>query len=160
MIAPSILLGQMTSHLSKDKDLQNHLRQHPEDIPAAIEEFVRLYSPYRGFARTSSKDVELQGCSIKPTEPITMTYAAANRDPEMFPKPDEFILRRENIAAHLGFGRGRHRCVGMPLARLALQIALKVLLEKTTDWEVSGELEYARMPELGIISCPLKFQLI
>jgi cytochrome P450 len=86
-----------------------------------------------------------------------MTYAAANRDPTQFPNPDQFILNRPNIASHLGFGRGRHRCVGMPLAKLAMQIALKVLFKKTSDFEVDGPLEYARMPEIGIISCPLKF---
>jgi cytochrome P450 len=77
----------------------------------------------------------------------------------MFPEPEKFILRRENITSHLGFGRGRHRCVGMPLARLAMQTAVKVLLKSTKDFDVNGPLEHARMPELGIISCPLKFEL-
>jgi cytochrome P450 len=72
MIAPSILMGGICTHLSRDKELQNHLRTHPEDIAAAVEEFVRLYSPYRGFARTASKDVEIQGVTIHPKEPITM----------------------------------------------------------------------------------------
>jgi cytochrome P450 len=72
MIAPSILMGGICTHLSRDKELQNHLRTHPEDIAAAVEEFVRLYSPYRGFARTASKDVEIQGVTIHPMEPITM----------------------------------------------------------------------------------------
>ncbi|KAF2671826.1 putative cytochrome P450 [Microthyrium microscopicum] len=157
MIAPSILMGGICKHLSEDKDLQNKLRSEPELIPAAIEEFIRLYSPYRGFSRTTSKDVDLHGETISPGNPITMTYAAANRDPEVFPEPAKFILNRPNITAHLGFGRGRHRCVGMPLARLAMQIALKVLLQSTSDFEINGELEYARMPEIGIISCPVKF---
>lgn len=86
-------------------------------------------------------------------------YASANRDPEVFPLPNKFILRRENITAHLGFGRGRHRCVGMPLARLAMQTAVRVLLKSTKDFNVNGPLEHARMPELGIISCPLTFEL-
>lgn len=54
-----------------------------------------------------------------------MTYASANRDPAVFPDPDKFILHRENITAHLGFGRGRHACVGMPLARMAIQVAVR-----------------------------------
>jgi cytochrome P450 len=87
-------------------------------IPAAMEEFLRLYSPYRGFARTTSKDVHLHGQTIHPKEPVTLCYTAANRDAEVFERPDEFILGRENITAHMGFGRGRHRCAGMPLARL------------------------------------------
>jgi cytochrome P450 len=159
MVAPSILIGCICKHLSEDKNLQNQLRSDLELIPAAVEEFVRLYSPYRGFSRTTSCDVELHGQVIHPGNPVTMTYAAANRDPTVFPEPDKFILNRPNITAHLGFGRGRHQCVGKPLAKLAMQTALKVLLRNTKDFDINGELEYARMPELGIVSCPLKFTL-
>jgi cytochrome P450 len=157
MIAPSILIGGICEHLSKDKSLQNKLRSQPDLIPGAVEEFVRLYSPYRGFSRTTSKEVELHGHVICPGNPITMTYAAANRDPTVFPEPDRFILDRPNISSHLGFGKGRHQCVGKPLARLAMQTAVRVLLQSTKDFEINGELEYARMPEIGIVSCPLKF---
>ena len=83
-----------------------------------MEEFLRLYTPYRGFARTASKEVHLHGQTIRPGEPITLHYTSANRDPEVFENPDEFMLNRPNITAHMGFGRGRHRCAGMPLARL------------------------------------------
>jgi cytochrome P450 len=86
-----------------------------------------------------------------------ITHSSANRDPEQFEHPDQFILNRENIASHLGFGRGRHRCAGMPLARLAMQIFVKVLLRDTEDFEVVGPLDHARMPEIGIISCPMTF---
>ncbi|KAF2017895.1 cytochrome P450 [Aaosphaeria arxii CBS 175.79] len=118
VVAPPILIGSICNHLSKDKELQKLLRNDESLIPAALEEFLRLYSPYRGFARTTSKDVHLHGQTIHPTEPVTLCYTAANRDPEVFDRPDEFILHRENVNAHMGFGRGRHRCAGMPLARL------------------------------------------
>lgn len=88
--------------------MQNKLRAQPELQPAAIEEFLRLYTPYRGFARTSIHDVTLSGQTVHKDEPITMTYAAANRDPTVFSEPDKFILDRPNITAHLGFGKGRY----------------------------------------------------
>ncbi|KAI9370216.1 cytochrome P450 [Aspergillus egyptiacus] len=156
MVAPPLLFGAMCNHLSEDRQLQTTLREDPSLIPAAVEEFVRLYVPYRGFCRTPSRDVELQGRKIPARSPITMTYAAANRDPGVFPEPDEFILNRPNITSHLGFGRGRHRCAGMPLARMALQIGLTVILRQTAEFEVNGPLEYAGMPEMGITSCPLR----
>jgi cytochrome P450 len=159
MVAPSILQGAMAVHLSKDKDLQNKLRSDPSLIPSAIEEFIRLYTPYRGFARTATKPVTFQGQLIPADEAITMTYAAANRDPDVFPNPNEFILDRENISMHLGFGKGKHRCAGMPLARMALKIFLTQLLERTKDFEICGELGYARLPEIGLLSCPLRFIL-
>jgi cytochrome P450 len=118
VVAPPILIGSICKHLSEDKALQNKLRDDPTLIQPAMEEFIRLYSPYRGFARTTSKEVNLHGKTIRPGEPLALNYNSANRDPEIFEHPDEFVLARENIAAHMGFGRGRHRCVGMPLARL------------------------------------------
>jgi cytochrome P450 len=118
MVAPPIMIGGICAHLSRDQALQSQLRSDPSLLPAAIEEFVRLYNPYRGFARTVSKPVHLHGQTIEPGTPVTMTYCAANRDPEVFERPHEFLMGRENIAQHLGFGRGRHRCVGQPLAKL------------------------------------------
>jgi cytochrome P450 len=156
MVAPPILFGNIAAHLSHDKALQEDLRANPQKIPAAIEEFVRLYVPYRGFSRTAAHPVDLHGRKIHPGEPITMTYAAANRDPTVFEDPHSFVLGRENASKHLGFGRGRHRCAGMPLARLALQVGLKAMLEGCRDWNVNGELQYAKMPEMGIVSCPVR----
>ncbi|KAJ5991683.1 hypothetical protein N7451_007407 [Penicillium sp. IBT 35674x] len=156
MVAPPILLGDICAHLSRDKDLQSQLRANTSLIPAAIEEFVRLYVPYRGFARTPKHSVDLHGRIIPAGQPVTMTYAAANRDPAVFENPDCFVLNRANISSHLGFGRGRHRCAGMPLARMALQIALRVILEQTSEFEVNGPFQYAGMPEMGITSCPLR----
>lgn len=156
MVAPPVFFGTICAHLSKDKALQERLRQDQSLIPAAVEEFIRLYVPYRGFCRTPTRDVEIGGRILRAQEPVTMTYAAANRDPDVFPEPDEFVLGRKNITSHLGFGYGRHRCAGMPLARMALQEGLKAILKLTTTFEVNGPFEYARMPEMGIISCPLK----
>lgn len=118
MVAPPLLIGAICNHLSKDQELQTQLRSDPSLISAAAEEFIRLYTPYRGFARTASRTVSLHGREINPGDPITISYAAANRDPSVFSNPDQFILNRENLTSHLGFGRGRHRCAGMPLARM------------------------------------------
>ena len=156
MVAPPILFGDIAAHLARDKTLQAQLRENPHLIPAAVEEFVRLYVPYRGFSRTVSSPVELHGRRIDENVPISMTYAAANRDPAIFPNPHEFILERENVSKHLGFGRGRHRCAGMPLARMALQVGLKVMLGNCKDWDLDGDLQYGKMPEMGIISCPIR----
>lgn len=118
MVAPPLMLGGICNYLSTDQELQQRLREDLSLIPAAIEEFVRLFSPYRGFARTVSKETIIHGQTIKPGVPITLTYSAANRDPAVFDNPHEFLLNRPNIAMHMGFGRGRHRCVGQPLAKL------------------------------------------
>lgn len=157
MVAPAIVIAAMTRHLSKDKKLQQRLRSDSSLIPAAVEEFVRLYTPYRGFSRTAVCPVSISGQQILPEEPIAMTYAAANRDPNQFKDPEKFILNRENIHTHLGFGRGKHRCAGMVFGRMLLRVFLQVLLRQTKDLDMDGEPEYARLPEVGIIGCPVRF---
>ncbi|WP_214400884.1 cytochrome P450 [Pseudonocardia lacus] len=158
MVAPPILLGSICAHLSDDQDLQRRLRADPALLPAAVEEFLRLHTPYRGFARTAAHDVRLHGRTIRPGEPVTLVYASANRDESVFPDPDRFVLDRPNIAAHLAFGRGRHACAGMPLARMALRVALGELLTSTTRFHVDGPIEGARMPEIGCVSVPLRIE--
>jgi cytochrome P450 len=156
LVAPPLLLGGIAVHLSRDRALQEELRRRPEVHAAAVEELLRLYTPYRGFARTVSEPTEVHGRVIRPGEPVTLVYASANRDERVFEDPDEFRLDRPNIARHLAFGRGTHRCVGMPLARLSLRIALGELLARTSDLWVDGPIEPTLMPELGARSVPLR----
>lgn len=68
MVAPSIIISSMTNHLSKDKELQDRLRNDRSLLPAAIEEFIRLYVPYRGFSRTALHEVEISGTKVPPEE--------------------------------------------------------------------------------------------
>ncbi|KAF2025468.1 cytochrome P450 [Setomelanomma holmii] len=84
VVAPPILIGSICNHLSRDKELQRKLRENPSLIPAAMEESIRLYSHYRGFARTTSKEVHLHAQVIRLKEPVTLCYTAANHDPEGF----------------------------------------------------------------------------
>ena len=158
LVAPPILLGSIAVHLSRDLPLQRMLRSDLSLVPDAIEEFLRLYTPYRGFARTARREVELHGRRILPGEPIALVYASANRDASVFPEPDEFRLRRPNIRQHLAFGRGPHLCAGIALARQELRIALEELLKQTRHFELCGELKMSGMPEIGPISVPLRLQ--
>jgi cytochrome P450 len=158
LVAPPILLGSIAVHLSRDVELQKQLRADPSLVPDAVEEFLRLYTPYRGFARSAREEVELHGRRIKPGEPIALVYASANRDEAVFPDADQFRLRRPNIRQHLAFGRGPHMCAGIALARQELRIALEELLRQTRHFEICGELKMSGMPEVGPISVPLRLE--
>ncbi len=83
-------------------------------------------------------------------------YASANRDEDLFPNGDEFVLHRPNIDQHIAFGRGPHRCAGAPLARVMLQAALDELLRQTSSFVLAGEIEMTRWPEWGTLSVPLE----
>ncbi len=157
IVAPTVLMGSIAVHLSRDQDLQAMLRANPDRIPAAIEEFLRLYTPYRGFARTAVRDVEFGGRTIPADEAIALVYASANRDDAVFPNGSEFIMDRPNIAEHLAFGRGPHHCPGVHLGRMELRVMLEELLAATKGFAVNGRIEPARWPEIGAISVPLAF---
>lgn len=155
LVAPPVFLGSVAVHLSHHPELQAQLRADPALIEPAVEEFLRLYTPYRGFARTSRSGVELGGRQIVPGEPIALAYASANRDEAVFEAPDEFRLGRPNVHDHLAFGRGPHRCAGMVMARLEFRIALRELLARTGSIALAGDVRMSGMPEVGPVFVPL-----
>lgn len=155
IIAPTVMIGSIAVHLARDADLQQRLREQPALIPAALEEFLRLYTPYRGFARTASREIERGGRTIVPGEPIALVYASANRDEAKFEHADRFVLGRPNIADHVAFGRGPHHCPGAQLGRLQLRIALQELLARTSRFSLAGEVVPTRCPEIGARAVPL-----
>ncbi|MGV3556243.1 MAG: cytochrome P450 [Croceibacterium sp.] len=158
LMAPPPLFGAICVHLIRHPDLQDYLRTHPERIPAAVEEFLRLYSPYRGFARTTTQPVKIHDRVIPEGAPVTMVYASGNRDERVFEDPDAFHFDRPNIRQHLAFGRGAHQCAGAGLVRLEMRIFLEELLSRTKGLMLDGELEMTRLPELGPTSTPVRFE--
>lgn len=158
LMAPPPLFGAICVHLIRHPDLQGHLRTNPGRIPSAVEEFLRLYSPYRGFARTATQSVEIHDRVIEEGAPVTMVYASGNRDERVFDEPDTFRFDRPNIRQHLAFGRGAHQCAGAGLVRLEVRIFLEELLARTKGMALDGELEMTRLPELGPTSTPVRFE--
>jgi cytochrome P450 len=156
MIAPIVFLGSVVVHLSEHPELQRQLREDPGLIPAAIQEYLRLFTPYRGFARTARHDVDLGGRRVPKNEPIALAYASANRDEDVFPGGDEFILNRPNIGDHVAFGGGPHRCAGAPLAVELFRITLEELLARTSAIELNGTIRMSGWPEIGTLSVPVK----
>lgn len=158
IIAPTVTIGSIAVHLARDRALQDRLRREPARVPEAIEEFLRLYTPYRGFARTSTRDVCVRGRSIRAGEPIALVYASANRDEEVFEDAATFRLDRPNMRDSVAFGRGAHMCVGASLARLELVVALEELLARTRGFELAGTVRPTRFPEIGALAVPLRFE--
>jgi cytochrome P450 len=156
MVAPIVFLGSVVVHLSEHQRLHRQLRDAPDLIGAAVQEYLRLFTPYRGFARTATHDVEIRGRKICEREPIAFAYASANRDEDVFPDPDAFVLGRPNIGRHLAFGGGAHRCAGAPLATEIIQITLEELVARTSRIEVTGEIRMSGWPEIGTLSVPVK----
>ncbi|MGZ7014822.1 MAG: cytochrome P450 [Acidimicrobiales bacterium] len=122
-----------------------HLATHPEDrarlvaepdlLPTAVEELLRAYAPVT-MARLVIDDFEFEGCPMRKDDWVLLPFPAANRDPEAFDRADEVIIdRAEN--RHAAFGLGIHRCAGSNLARMELQVALAVWLERFPEFSVA-----------------------
>ncbi|ORV85880.1 cytochrome [Mycobacterium interjectum] len=106
------------------------LGQRPELIPRAIEEVQRLQSAVQFFpSRSATADIEIGGTLIPAGSAVHLIYAAANRDPRRFDNPDRFDPLREDNE-HFGWGSGIHTCMGGPLARLEVNLALEVFLRR------------------------------
>lgn len=117
-VANSLSFGM--NYLARDPELQQCLRERPNLIPEAVEEFLRKFgvaSP----ARTATCDFEFGGVQIKKGERVLLLLPAGNLDPQAFSEPVRFDLDREN-KVHISFNAGPHRCVGSHLARLELKI--------------------------------------
>jgi cytochrome P450 len=107
---------------------------------AAIEELLRFDPPLQLFERwVLEYGVEIAGVPIPRGERVTMLFGSANRDPRLFDSPDEFDVGRANAAEHIGFGGGIHVCIGAPLARIELEMALSALVERCPCLELAAE---------------------
>jgi cytochrome P450 len=101
----------------------------PSLVPALVEEALRYASPVQTLFRQATRDVEIAGQKIPEGAIVMPSYAAANRDPERFPDPERFDVRR-NTQGHLGFGQGIHFCLGAGLARLEARVVFEELIPR------------------------------
>ncbi len=119
------------------------LRSQPQLMGNALEELLRYDAPLQLDPRFTATNLEIGGRRIASDSRITCVLGAANRDPELFERPDELDITRSS-KAHLSFGRGIHYCLGAALARLEGRIAFEVLLERYSDIRFG-----AREPQYG-----------
>ncbi|MBN8293999.1 cytochrome P450 [Rhodobacter sp. NTK016B] len=158
IIAPTTFIGSMAIHLARHPEHHAELTERPDLVPVALEELLRLYTPYRGFARTASHDVELGGKQIRAGDPLAVVFTSGNRDETVFPDADSYRLDRGETDL-VTFGRGPHMCPGAPLARLLLAETLEQLTQKTTRLRLTAEPEMTRWPEYGPLSVHLALTL-
>ncbi|MFD0430771.1 cytochrome P450 [Streptomyces zhihengii] len=140
-----------TGHHTTANQLANHLYillsrreqwerlvAEPELLPTAIEELLRVtpLSPYSENTRIAVEDIEVGGQLVKAGEAVMIFPAVGNRDPRVFAAPEELDLTRKHNP-HIAFGHGIHHCLGAPLARLELQVALGTLLRRLPSLELA-----------------------
>ena len=122
-------IGSTLTRMFDEHTLREHLLD-PELAPKAIEEILRLESPAQGLFRVTTREVELGGVKLPTGARVMAHFASANRDDCVFADPDSYCPQRDDIGKHLAFGKGIHFCIGAPLGRLELRVALPMLLRR------------------------------
>lgn len=107
-------------------------------VETALEELIRFDAPLQLFQRTATADVEIAGTTVVAGETVACLMGSANRDAAVFEAADRLDVGRDRNP-HVGFGMGKHFCLGAPLTRLELQISLTALLDRFPHLELTGE---------------------
>ncbi len=131
--------GNGMAALLNNQDQRDLLFKSPDKhSDTAVEEFLRFDSPLQLFERTAKEDVEISGVKIHEGEKIASLLGAANRDGRVFDNPDLMDITR-SPNPHISFGGGIHFCIGAPLARLEMSIALPALIKRFPNLKLSSE---------------------
>lgn len=135
--------------LSRNPDQLAALKSDPSLVTNAVEEGLRRRGPVATLFRITTAEVEIRGHSIPRGSLICVLVPGGNLDPDFFPDPAKFDIKRSNANRHFAFGRGRHACAGQPLARVELPIALQKLLTRMPDLHVDPNRPVIYEPNFG-----------
>jgi cytochrome P450 len=150
-------IGSALWHLATHDEDRRRLVAEPELLPTAVEELLRVYAPVT-MGRLAIEDVTVAGVTIPAGSRVLMNFPAANRDPAQFPDPDTVVIDRVHNR-HVAFGIGIHRCAGSNLARMEMQVALSVFLERIPEFHLgdTGPATWCGGQVRGPRSLPLAF---
>ena len=134
----SAITGGMVSLIQNPAQMKD-LQAHPEKIPNAVEEILRMESPSAGMWRVVKKDTEFQGVKIPRDSLVMLRYHAANRDRQLFEHPNNIDIDRDNANDHIAFGQGIHFCPGAMLARKEMNVAFEALLSRLDNIQLVAD---------------------
>jgi cytochrome P450 len=136
LIGNSVLA--LLDHLAQWRELQ----ADPEGLaPQVVEETLRFDPPVQRTSRYALEDLDLEGTPVRKGQEVTTLLGAANRDPEVYDKPDVFDIHRVTSTEHLAFSSGIHYCAGAPLARLEATVAVRMLAERMPGLQRTGPVQ-------------------
>jgi cytochrome P450 len=136
-------LGNAVRRLATEPGFRDRLATNPRRIPRAAEELLRLEAPLQGVFRIAVRDASVSGVPVPAGAKLMVLLGAANQDPSRFNSAYDF--ERASASSHLAFGKGIHGCIGAPLARVEIRIALDALLKRLPGLRLDDghELEWA-----------------
>jgi cytochrome P450 len=132
--------------LLREPGLYEQVRDDRSLVEPFVEEALRLESPTQGLYRRVAHDTELAGVALPAGSTVHIRYAAANRDPAMFPDPTHVDLQRTNTRRHMAFSLGEHHCPGEGLSRLEQRMALNSVLDRLPGLRLADSNDFAHEP--------------
>lgn len=123
-------IANMVKFFDRNPGSLDAVRADPSLLEPAIEEGLRLRAASPTMFRLTTREVDLSGVTIPANSVVCVNMGAANHDPAHFPQPERFDIHRQNADDHFAFGKGRHFCLGAPLARLETKVALRTLFAR------------------------------
>jgi cytochrome P450 len=152
------LLSHLALCLAHHPEQRQRLVEQPELLPNALEETMRWYPVNWTHSRTALEPTEVAGQAIEKEDYLIVAYASANRDEEVYERPDEYDIAREFPIDHLGFGYGEHGCPGRIQATTIVRTIWERILARYGDWELLGEPQTFSTPFIrGVVSMPMRF---
>lgn len=143
------LLGNMLRRLLTEPGAWDEIRADRSLIPGAVEETLRFDTSVPMWRRVTTRAVEVGGMALPAGSRVVLAFAAADREPGVFPDPDRFDVRRANARRQLSFGRGIHLCLGAGLARLECDIVINTLADRLPGLRLSAGHDVAYPPNLS-----------
>jgi cytochrome P450 len=140
-VTTTLLLGNVLLCLRDNPGVEQRLRADRSLVPGAIEEVLRCWPPVPQAYRIATEDVPVAGEVVPANGFVTISTLSANHDDRQFPDPDRFDPHRDPNK-HLAFGHGIHFCLGAPLARLEVGIALNRLFDELTELHVGDDITF------------------
>ncbi len=140
-------ISSVIAHLAENPLDLAFLRDDPKRAVLATEEFFRVISPLTHIGRVCPVATTVHGAAVPEAGRVSLCWAAANRDPTVFDKPDEIRLDRKPNP-HVAFGAGAHFCLGAAHARLIIRELLQQIAATTTEIHILSEVPHVEAAEI------------
>jgi cytochrome P450 len=134
----SSFLAMLALNMHDHPEARRRLVANPDRMPAAIEESLRFNTSAQRFKRVAMREVELHGQTMRQGDKVALAFGAGNRDWRKFPDPDIYDIDRKP-QGHLGFGAGKHFCLGAQMARLVTEVAMQRFLQRVPDYHLTTD---------------------
>ena len=152
------VISALLRRLAHAPDQRADMAAHPDALPGAFVEALRIDMPTQFMARTVARETTLHGETLRPGEGVLFLYASANPDEREYAEPDRFDARRK-IRRHLGFGHAAHVCIGAHVAALEGRVVVEEVLAAAPDYQIDeSRIGWRSADQLrGMTSLPLGF---